>query len=121
MKSNPTSAGIYITTPSDYILSTGEISQISSGIMSLKAGGAFDIRSVGNMTIAAEIGNMAITTEIGNMAITTVVGSLSQIVGTAWTSTTGQIWSHTSIGSTIHTSTTGNVNVSTPLGVIELN
>ena len=112
MKSNPTSAGIYITTPSDYILSTGEISQISSGIMSLKAGGAFDIRSVGNMTIAAEI---------GNMEITTVVGSLSQIVATAWTSTTGQIWSHTSIGSTIHTSTTGNVNVSTPSGVIELN
>jgi hypothetical protein len=77
----------------------------------LKSGGAFDIKSVGNVTIAAEFGNMAITTS----------GDLSQIVGTAWTSTTGQIWSHTSIGSTIHTSTTGNVNVSTPLGVIELN
>jgi len=109
--SNPSGAGIYITTPSDYILSTSEFSQISSGIMSFKAGGAFDIKSVGNVTIAAEFGNMAITTS----------GDLSQIVGTAWTSTTGQIWSHTSIGSTIHTSTTGNVNVSTPLGVIELN
>jgi hypothetical protein len=110
--SNPSGSGIFITTPSDYILSTsGELSIISSDIMSLKSGGAFDIKSVGNVTIAAEFGNMAITTS----------GDLSQIVGTAWTSTTGQIWSHTSIGSTIHTSTTGNVNVSTPLGVIELN
>ena len=109
--SNPSGAGIYITTPSDYILSTSEFSQISSGIMSFKAGGAFDIKSVGNVTIAAEFGNMAITTS----------GDLSQIVGTAWTSTTGQIWSHTSIGSIIQTSTTGNIDVSTPLGVIELN
>ena len=81
MASNPTGAGIFITTDSDYMLSVAtDISQSTiSGIVSIKSGSTLNMKSASAMTINSE-------------------STLSQIVGTAWTSTTGTTWAHTSIG-----------------------
>jgi len=81
MDSNPTAAGIYISSSSDYMLSVADNLSIStiSGIVSVKSGSTLNMKSATAMTINPET-------------------TLSQIVGTAWTSTTGTTWSHTSTG-----------------------
>jgi hypothetical protein len=81
MDSNPKSAGIFITTDSDYMLNVAtDLSQSTiSGIVSIKSGSTLNMKSATAMTINPET-------------------TLSQIVGTAWTSTTGTTWSHTSTG-----------------------
>ena len=81
MDSNPKSAGIFITTDSDYMLNVAtDLSQSTiSGIVSIKSGSTLNMKSATAMTINPET-------------------KLSQIVGTAWTSTTGTTWSHTSTG-----------------------
>jgi hypothetical protein len=81
MASNPTAAGIFITSNSDYMLSVAtDISQSTiSGIVSIKSGSTLNMKSASAMTINSE-------------------STLSQIVGTAWTSTTGTTWAHTSTG-----------------------
>jgi hypothetical protein len=81
MDSNPTAAGIYISSSSDYMLSVTDNLSIStiSGIVSVKSGSTLNMKSAAAMTINPET-------------------TLSQIVGTAWTSTTGTTWAHTSTG-----------------------
>ena len=81
MDSNPTAAGIYISSSSDYMLSVTDNLSIStiSGIVSVKSGSTLNMKSATAMTINPET-------------------TLSQIVGTAWTSTTGTTWAHTSTG-----------------------
>jgi hypothetical protein len=81
MDSNPKSAGIFITTDSDYMLNVAtDLSQSTiSGIVSIKSGSTLNMKSASAMTINSE-------------------STLSQIVGTAWTSTTGTTWAHTSTG-----------------------
>ena len=91
MDSNLGGNGIYIQTDSDYFVLAKSHVGVStiSGIMSLKAGklpdddpataGKMNIMSASAMTINPET-------------------TLSQIVGTAWTSTTGTTWDHTSTG-----------------------
>jgi hypothetical protein len=57
-----------------------DISQSTiSGIVSIKSGSTLNMKSAAAMTINPET-------------------TLSQIVGTAWTSTTGTTWAHTSTG-----------------------
>ena len=79
--SNPAGAGIYISSSSDYMLSVADNLSIStiSGIVSVKSGSTLNMKSAAAMTINPET-------------------TLSQIVGTAWTSTTGTTWAHTSTG-----------------------
>ena len=81
MDSNPGGFGIYITSSSDYLLSVSDNLSIStiSGIVSVKSGSTLNMKSAAAMTINPET-------------------TLSQIVGTAWTSTTGTTWAHTSTG-----------------------
>ena len=81
MDSNPGGFGIYITSSSDYLLSVADNLSIStiSGIVSVKSGSTLNMKSAAAMTINPET-------------------TLSQIVGTAWTSTTGTTWAHTSTG-----------------------
>jgi hypothetical protein len=81
MGSNEGGDGIYISTGSNYtVLAKTDISQSTiSGIVSIKSGSTLNMKSAAAMTINPET-------------------TLSQIVGTAWTSTTGTTWSHTSTG-----------------------
>jgi len=81
MGSNPGADGIYISTGSNYtVLAKTDISQSTiSGIVSIKSGSTLNMKSAAAMTINPET-------------------TLSQIVGTAWTSTTGTTWAHTSTG-----------------------
>ena len=81
MGSNPGADGIYISTGSSYtVLAKTDISQSTiSGIVSIKSGSTLNMKSAAAMTINPET-------------------TLSQIVGTAWTSTTGTTWAHTSTG-----------------------
>ena len=94
MDSNPTAAGIYITTPSDYMLNVGtDLSQSTlDGVMTMRSGkplenpranaGTMNIQSADAMTINSE-------------------STLSEIVATNVTRTTGGTHSHSIAG--IHT------------------
>ena len=102
MASNPTGAGIFITTDSDYMLSVAtDISQSTiSGIMSLKSGDTLNIKSAADMTIVMEnaVSPSNPADELDALMKIESKNTLSQIVGTAWTSTTGTTWTHTSTG-----------------------
>ena len=64
MASNPTAAGIYITSSSDYMLSVSDSMSSStiSGIMSMKSGSTLNVKSVGTMTYATEANLVGTTT-----------------------------------------------------------
>ena len=104
MDSNPTAAGIYISSNSDYMLSVTDNLSISTigrikpepdgpmtGIVSIKSGHTLNMKSAEAMTINPE-------------------KTLSQIVGTSWTSTIGTSWLNTTGTTWTHTST-GNVEI----------
>ena len=114
MDSNPTAAGIYITTSSDYMLNVMDnlsISTISrekptdsgiyTGIISIKSGLTLNMKSATAMTINPET-------------------TLTQTVGTAWTSTTGTTWAHTSTG-TIDIDAAADITIDSGDANIELN
>jgi hypothetical protein len=84
MASNPTGAGIFITTDSDYMLSVAtDISQSTiSGIVSIKSGSTLNMKSASAMTINSE-------------------STLSEIVASNTTRTTGGTHTHSIAG--IHT------------------
>jgi hypothetical protein len=84
MDSNPAASGIFITTDSNYMLSVGtDLSQSTiSGIMSMKSGSTLNMKSKLAMTINSE-------------------STLSEIVATNVTRTTGGTHSHSIAG--IHT------------------
>ena len=66
MDSNPTGAGIFITSADDYMLSVGtDLSQSTiSGIMSLKSGSTLNVKSATAMTIHTET---ALTSSAGTV------------------------------------------------------
>jgi len=68
MASNPTAAGIYITSSSDYMLSVSDnmSSSTISGIMSMKSGSTLNVKSVGTMTYATEANLVGTTTTTWN-------------------------------------------------------
>ena len=84
MDSNPTAAGIFITTNSDYMLSVAtDISQSTiSGIVSIKSGSTLNMKSASAMTINSE-------------------STLSEIVASNTTRTTGGTHTHSIQG--VHT------------------
>jgi hypothetical protein len=78
-----------------------DISQSTiSGIMSLKSGDTLNIKSAADMTIVMEnaVSPSNPADELDALMKIESKNTLSQIVGTAWTSTTGTTWSHTSTG-----------------------
>ena len=84
MATNPTAAGIFITTDSDYMLSVAtDISQSTiSGIVSIKSGSTLNMKSASAMTINSE-------------------STLSEIVASNTTRTTGGTHTHSIQG--VHT------------------
>jgi len=102
MDSNSGGDGVFISTNSNYtVLAKTNISQSTiSGIMSLKSGDTLNIKSAADMTIVMEnaVSPSNPADELDALMKIESKNTLSQIVGTSWTGTTGTTWNHTSSG-----------------------